>query len=510
VILLSLFGILILVLLPALYFLLKRLDINLKKYQFWVMGGTGISWLISLLVYLSSPQNTLNLIWDISFQLLPGSIITLDSVSSGLILGLTSIIFSVALFQEQTPEQLAWISGLGGVCTLGMLADSPFTLISILTLIEIIMLFNFINSELRFISTRRKLLSVIGRLLSPFMILYAMLIGGAQDPALTFSEYNPTAGPILVAAGLIGALGWFDFLGDKPGESAELIPTQISDLLPAATGLLVMVKGAALTTNGLVGVPMGLILGLVVLVFVLGSFIFFTPEKSWIIGMLGIIAGAAILGKPQLSLIWCLVFILSGFLLRKDPVRTRGKLIFLVFGGLGLVCLPFLPAWTGIAIFGSGARGYLFAAAFGLASGRILEDKFSRLTKKDHRPEEGQILLMIAPVFLFISLSLFAIQNDLISVSIRLTDVSLSSWLPVIIMVLMIIFGGRLPNVNRSIQDRISKKLDLSTRKSLNASSNLVDQVIIIFKNIFEGDGGLIWALLIGFLIFTLISIGRG
>jgi len=508
VILISLFSILILILLPILYLIMRRLELNLQKYQFWVMAGTGISWLTSIASFLISPEYTLNLIWNVGFQLLPGSIIRLDPVSTTLIMAQTSIIFAAALFQEYSPKQLAWITGLGGVCCLAMLADTPFTLLLILTLIEIVLLFNFITSEIRFESTRRKLLAVIGRLLSPFLMLYAMLKGGAQFSESTFSEIDPSAGPILIAAGLIGALGWFAFLRDPIEESPDLIPNQITESLPTTIGLLLMIRGAGLMASNPIDALPGFVPGLITLILVLVSTFLFRLRSSWYIGLLGVIAGAAIIGNPQGSMTWSLVLLLPGFILAEVPENPKQNLLFLIIGGIGMISAPFLPAWTGIEVFNPGIGGYLFAGALGLAGGRFLGGRISDLVKISNIKGAFDLPRLLAAFCLLVCQYIFAIKIGLIPTSIQLKSTPLSAWVPGLILAGVIIFGKKIPKMDLSIWDNVTEKLESSSWTSFDTGTNFFDQVILGLANIFEGEGGLIWTLLIGFLIVTLISLG--
>jgi hypothetical protein len=510
VILISIFSILLLLLLPVLYLVIQRLNISLNKYQFWVMVGTGISWLAAVVVFFLSPSNEYSLIREVGYQLLPGSLVKLDYVSSALIMGLTTVVFGSALFQDQTPIQLAWSSGLGGICALGTLADSPFTLLLVLALIEIILLFNFVFSTIRYESTRRKLLAVIGRMVSPFLLLYAMIRGGAQFAETTFSEIDVTAGPLLIISGLIGALGWFGFMQTGREESPDLIPRSLAEILPAAPGLLVMIRGSELMANAVLTTQYDFAPGVITLVVVLIGIFFFTPKGSWTLGILGIIAGAAIIGESHVSLIWCLIYVLSSILLGKDPESSKPDYIFLISGSIGMMVLPFLPAWVGVGVFKPTLSGYLFAVALGLVGGRYLRYRLTHLGGRISIPQKTNIPNLVAVFCFLLTLYLYAFRSGLITLSLGLAEVPIAAWLSVVIMSVVIIFGERLPSINLPIRERIPTSLETSSRTSLETGTTIVDRIIQALTNLFEGDGGLIWALLVGFLLLTLLSLRGG
>jgi hypothetical protein len=72
----------------------------------------------------------------------------------------------------------------------------------------------------------------------------------------------------------------------------------------------------------------------------------------------------------------------------------------------------------------------------------------------------------------------------------------------------MILIGRRFPRLNLDRFERVKNDLVKFTRELLEFGSNTIEGVINIATGLFEGEGGLIWALLIGFLIITLISLG--
>lgn len=77
-------------------------------------------------------------------------------------------------------------------------------------------------------------------------------------------------------------------------------------------------------------------------------------------------------------------------------------------------------------------------------------------------------------------------------------------------MILFIMIGYRLPDISLPVLDKVPARLELTFKGTLSASIRIIDQIISVLTGLFEGEGGLIWALLIAFLIISLISLGGG
>ncbi len=505
-ILISFFSALILFLNLVLYFVYQRLDFNLQKYNFWVMVSSGIAWVGSLVVFLLQPDQTVNIVQDQALQLLPVTILTLDRISSSLIMAIQAIIFAGSLFQDLNPRQLAWISGLGAICSLGVLSNSVFTVILALTLVEIFLLVNFIAAPERSESTRRKLMAVIGRLLSPILMLVALLLSGPQSSELSFSGLNPEVGLILLAAGLIGAPGWFGFLENKPDDINDLIPRQYTEILPGSIALMVIIRAGQIISPGSSDLLPG---ALVVVLAVVGA-VFVRPGSSWTLALIGLVAGAAYLGDVDTSLAWSLVFLIPGYILSKKAESSWQNILLLTSGGIGVICLPFLPAWRGVDLFNNSVGGVLLAIGLGLSAGLLLTRKVSELIENRHPRGAISPPYWVGAGVLLGSQLILAYGSGLLAESLDLAKYPIVSWLPGLVMVLVGLMGYRLPDLTSPAIRKLAEKLETFSSNGLTAGTNSLDKVVTVMTDLFEGEGGLIWTLLIAFLIITLISRGGG
>jgi hypothetical protein len=150
----------------------------------------------------------------------------------------------------------------------------------------------------------------------------------------------------------------------------------------------------------------------------------------------------------------------------------------------------------------------VFAVSLGLVLGRYIRAKLSKLEGQVTFPTRSDLPELIASICLLLSLYLFSFKNGLIATSLQVGTIPLAPWFPVLIAAGMIMFRKKLPGIELPIREKISTDLEFSTWTNLDTGTTLIDRIIKALTNLFEGDGGLIWALLVGFLIITLISLG--
>ncbi len=509
-ILISFFCVVLFFLNPILILIFKRLEIDLQKYKFWLMVCAGIAWIGSLIVFVIKPAQTLNLAWDVGSPLIPTTVFTLDSVSSPLILAICSLTFFASLNQEYSHSQLAWLSVLGGSCILGLLADSPYTLLLMLTLIEIIQVINFIVSKNRKESIRRKMLAISARLAIPYLVLFATIGSEKLNTIETFSSLSSGAGIVLVGAGFLGALGWIGFFNLKNMDSPELMPRLFLEALPGSIGLMLMIRGGMLIGTEISGMINPFIPAIITLAAAVSVFLIREKANAWIICVAGLISGAAISGQPETAMAWSMVFLLPGFLLRWHNTNSPGSRLTLILGGIGVISLPFFPAWTGAAVFGNGFPGYVYAAAYGLAGGGFLSEKFRKSFRYAFPLQPVIIPIILGSSILLISQFIIAVSSTLLADSLSLNVLPISVWIPGLLIVIIVLIGNRFPVNLKLVPENIPDRLDRIFKGAYSASTGIIDQVILVLTGLFEGDGGLIWALIIAFLIISLIVPGGG
>ena len=83
-------------------------------------------------------------------------------------------------------------------------------------------------------------------------------------------------------------------------------------------------------------------------------------------------------------------------------------------------------------------------------------------------------------------------------------------WIPILLIILAVVFRDRIINSSYiRVEDGVGRSLDYIPRV-FSSLGEFGDRIVSFLSDLFEGEGGLIWALMIGFLLITLITLGGG
>jgi hypothetical protein len=476
------------------------------------MVTSGAAWLLSLGFSITNPEIRLNLDWNPGSILLSKPALIFDGISIPLALSLAGIILYTALSQRFSTPQLAWISTLGGICYLTVNSDNVYTFLLFWTLIEIYLItYSVLNQGV----TERDfqlILPIVVRLGTPLLLIYAAMIGMEEGINAHFSGFNTAAGPILLLAGGFGLIVLF--LGAEittfDGEREDL--ERILRLLPAAISIMLITRGAELMDPILVQPGLKIIIAIPSMLLGFFSIISTSRElsiKIWSYGVVGLIIASALISSSS-SFSWGMVLLLPGALIYQSYKSKSLLIVALIIATIGTIPLPFLPAWNGSGLFTHGVSGVMFAIAAGTLFGGIFSKNLSLINEEEKPSVPVPLLYILSPIILLITQVLIALEYNLLDSSKKFLSLPILVWIPVFLIVLIYIFGERIPVVNLF---RIQENIQITRRLiSLFASgtARIVNQAVVLITNLFEGEGGLIWALLIGFLLVTLITLSGG
>ena len=494
---------------PILYITFRRWEINIQKLRFWYMVSSAFCWILLILALIINPENEISLGYLSETGLLPGPVFLLDWISISLGLTIGGLVLFFCLSQIFIPAQLAWISGIGGVSILGALSGSVYTLLFFWALIEI---FWITYSALYQSRDRGLTLPVAFRLLVPLLLLYASGVG-STDLGDSFSAYKNNAAPFLIVAGGLGIGAWIPFRRRLSDDESAANPEFAARLFPAGLSLMLITRGAVMSDPGqfhpslpvLVAI-LTLLAGLLGLISRSDSF----SRRIWSLGLLGMIAGCSVLGLPIGSLGWGLVFLLPTSSLF-FPIQERSRmLLVMIVSALGLLTLPYLPAWIGRGLFGKGVIGAMFCIGAGLTLGGILQEGIARFRNISSPNQSIPLLDVISPMIILLTQVILAFPHFSSEISSDLMSHPFLVWIPLPLILLTIFIR---------FQIRSEWSIDPSERPGRTLEMvpgavywivDLGDRILSFVTSLFEGEGGLIWALLIGFLIITLITIQGG
>lgn len=498
---------------PILLLGFRQRNINLHKLRFWFMGTTGLAWILLLLFSFTNPEDRLNFGWNSEFQLLSEPGLLLDWISISLALALTAIALFTALSQRFSPQQSVWIYSLGGVCFLGVISDNVYTFLVFWTLIEIIWITYFALNQGEKVSDNRLILPIVVRLAGPLLLIYATLIGLEEGVNSSFSGLSSTAGPILAAAGICGFGTWIPAQERFVNEELKGDLGKLLGVIPSAISIMLITRSAAIMDPSVI--QPGLITGLAGLSIVLGligygAYKLPWSRKLWSLGVLGLILGSALTASPAASLSWGLVLILSGSLVFLSFENKNQLTAALVMVSIGMIPIPFLPAWNGAELFGSGVSGVLFAIAAGVLFGGILLKIIQKVKEDDNTPIQVPLLYVMSPAVIILTQLVIALEHELLDFSGGVLSKPISLWIPLLLIILFFIFGERIPQLNTWRGDeKFINTLNIISGIGSGAA-RLAGRTVFLIISLFEGEGGLIWALILGFLLLTLITLSGG
>ena len=476
------------------------------------MVTSGAAWLLSLGFSTTKSETRLNLGWNTGSILLSKPALIFDGISIPLALSLAGIILYATLSQRFSPPQMAWISTLGGICYLTVHSDNVYTFLLFWTLIEIFWITYSVLNQAVAERDIQLILPIVVRLGSPLLLIYAASIGMEEGINAHLSEFNTAAGPILLLAGVFGLIVWFLGVDTTTFEGERVDLERILRLLPAAISITLITRGAEIMDPILI--QPGLKIIIAILSMLLGLFSILSTgreltNKIWSYGVIGLIVASALISSSS-SLSWGMVLLLPGVLIYQSYKSKSQLMVALVIASIGTIPLPFLPAWNGAEIFTRGVSGVMFAIAAGTLFGGIFFKNSSLVNEEENPSDPIPLLYILSPIILLITQFVIALEYNLLDSSKKFLSIPILVWIPVFLIVLIYVFSERIPVVNLfRIQENFQ---NIRRLISLFASrtTRIVNQAVVLITNLFEGEGGLIWALLIGFLLLTLITLSGG
>ena len=473
------------------------------------MLTSGLAWLTSLAFFFLTPDNHLNPIWDAGEKLLPSLSFSLDWVSSSYLLVVTTLIFFGILVEGHSPRTSVLITSLGGICVIGTLVDSAYTLALVWTVIEALALYIFLKNQGEMTDSHRYIFSIFIRLTGPLLVIYISMVNSTSGIAPFLTDLPSSAAPYLMAAGVIGFGGWFLTPKIFEEEGSTIRPGRYFSWAPAILGLILITRGAQIYIQDDVSQRIFLI-GTILIFLVLLAGMFINPHmKNWKIGSLAMIVACYAMAAPEAVLAWAMIFLLPGLVLFREFGSKRSASLALIGGGIGILPLPFFPAWLGLVSL-LGIPGMFFSVLAGVFLGRIFNRQIQDWRENKIPTEQISPLTIAGYAVILISQFSISIQAGLIKRSLAFSSIPLSAWISALIFGVAVLFWDRIPEFTLSRLDRYKHKIKTFFTSVVSLLPRLADGAVYLFTRLFEGDGGLIWTLLLGFLIITLISLRGG
>lgn len=419
---------------------------------------------------------------------------------------------------------------LTGTGLMAVIAGNMLTLLlswAALDILELIILLGQIAQN----ATRERVIIVFSaRLAGIATVLIAGLLLWSQGGTLQLDALPPSISVILILAAGI-RLGFFppQHLYTR-GLPIRTDLATILRLVSTAASLILLVR---VSINGILPSFTPLVLGFIAVVGIFAALLWLGAKDEldgrsyWILGTASLAIAAAIVGSPSACLVWSLACLLSGGLIFSFSLRHLRFIPLILLGVFNLSTLPFSPTWQGAALYqsistvaGNRALVPLFSVSF-LFIQSVLLSGFIRhflrevqIAKEDKYQHIERWVWVLYPFGLVLIVLAHLLMGWFLLPNMRGSP--LIAWLigPLTLLVaaLILFISWRYPQpihiLNRST--KTSSLTDLFSLewlyKFIWQAYQSISRVIALFSTILEGDGGILWALVLFALIFVFLQ----
>ncbi len=518
-----LIAIAILFLVSMILVVLDRLEVRIGYAWFLAVGAGFVAWILVTASFRAEPQSFPLLHWEPSALSIGSPELILDGVSWPYAVAITALLLSVLLTDVARVQEIhagSWASGLAlsGAGILVVAAANPLTLLlgwALIDLSETIILMRAVtNSQQR----ERVVITFFVRVFGLLLVVAAILRMIAADHVLGFDPIPLSgAGYLLVAAGL--RLGVFPphppFFQESP--SRRGLATLVR-LVPVAASLALLNRVASTGVASVWKLPLMIT---IVWAMVYGVFSWATAPNEldgrpfWILGLSAFSVAAAVQAQPIASQAWGVAMIFTGGVLFLYSARSPKIIALPMVGLLGISALPFTPAWRGAAIF-SGVHP-LISGFFILGLAFLLGGYIRHMVRVDPSSEELErwswLVYPIGLAILPISHWYAAWTGGNLALPDGGTD--MARWagggLAAILAGLVWISRRRLEGLGSRALDPVNKAFSLTWfYRALWWLYRTTSRLILYLARILEGEGGVLWSILIIILLVLIITQSGG
>lgn len=419
--------------------------------------------------------------------------------------------------------------------SLGLVAVSAGNMLTLLlawAALDVVELAILLNQVLQSQLRERIVLAFSARMAGIGIALLAGIIPWSHGISLTFDSINQSTSIYLVlAAGLrLGVLPIHLPLFQNIPIRRSL--GTILRLVPTAASYILLVRVAEV---GVLGPATPYLLGFVALGGLYAGFHWMTASEEldgrpfWIIGTGSMAVASAIVKQPMACVAWSIASILTGGLIFSTAIRHKYIFPISLIGFICLSALPFTPTWAGTDLYQYSSFiiniinmpvFYLLTIAFllvhSLLLGGFTRHSLRGIISTTNRPIEHleQWVWFLYPIGLIFIIVTHILIGFLLQLNLH--DIPLESWVmgaaAVIISVMIYYLFNRFsPVFLESTEWR-----NLPPRRSIYSIESIyryfwkiyrfLTRMTSMISTILEGDGGILWALVLFTLIFVFLQ----
>jgi hypothetical protein len=495
----------------------KTAKLRYAIHWFIAAGGVLAAWLLISSTGFDLPQ-TLPLVgWQPEnlFSLSPSLLI--DRYSWSYAQALVTLLFAVILTDVVRGSDADWSSSWAAclvLTALGLFAVLSGNLITLLLawmaidIVELLLLLSKINQS----SLREKVVVTFSaRTISSVLVMVAVILSSSQSQDLTFTNVPLEAGAILLlAAGFrLGVIPIhipsFQSFPLNPGMGTIL------RMVSAAAGLILLVRTApVLPSSNLTTIFVGL--AALAVVYSGITWLFAKNEiegrPAWIVGMASLSFASATQGQALASLSWGLSALLGGGLLFLFSKRNQWLIWIPLTGLIAISTLPFTPNWNGAMVFSQPFTIFYVPLLFGQV---LILLGYARHVLRPQAelevPERwSQFIYPLGLLFLLGTLFWLGL---LISPPIQ--TIPLHAWFTGVVGLGLAAFlftrSGDWKDIPPDWVVLINSVLSFQwLYRSIWALYRSTTRILGVFTRFLEGEGGVLWAILLIGLLFILLT----
>lgn len=497
---------------------LDRSRIRIGYAWFLGVGASLVSWILVLIFYPVEAQAIPLLDWESSALSIGSPGLRVDAVSWPYAVAILTLLLSILLTEGAHVHEMrvgSWAAAfaLAGAGLLAVTAANPLTLLLTWALVDLsettILMVILKENQKR----EQLVITFFVRVFGLFWVIAAILQAQVAGKPLVFDAL-PIEGSIFLVLAASLRLGVFPphspYFQD-PALRRGLIT--LVRLVPVAASLVLLSRVAAVGVVGIWDFPL---LAVAAWAMVYGIFAWLSSSNEldgrpfWILGLSSFVVAAAVHAQSQASQAWGLTLVFTGSVLFLYSVRSPRSIVIPMIGLVGSSALPFTPAWQGMALFSN--IHPVFAVIFGLGLAGLIGGYFRHLMRVDASPEalERWVWLVYPLGLAFLPLSHWFVSWKLGFLSLPAKGVSPLIWVggAAVAGLAALSWTFRL-----NLASRITRMMDWLRKifsltwfyRSLWWIYRTASRLITYLGRIFEGEGGVLWAVLIITLLVLIV-----
>lgn len=484
----------------------------------WIIAASGTlaAWPLAIVAGLELPQIIPLSTWQPENLFPTSPTLLVDRFSWAYALALTTLVLAVMLTDVVRAAEADWKDWtsclvLTAIGIFAVMAGNPLTLLLAWMAIDVVELLVVLSKVKKSALREWVIVAFSARTFGSLLVILAAILAAAQGQALTFSNLLVEAnGVLLLAAGFrLGVLPLhIPLLQSLPLKRGL---GTISRVVPVAATLILLARIAA---NQHISSLIPVFLGFAALAAIYSGVTWLLARDeldgrpAWFVGMASLSLAAAVQGQAMASLSWGLSGILGGGLLFLFSTRNKWLVWFPLVGMIAIIGLPFTPNWNGAQLF-SGRFNLLLLPLF--VAHALLLVGFTRHVLRSEPNLNGveKWIWFIYPLGLSsLLVTLFTLGYWMSPPS---QIVPIQGWFTGLASLglagLLVALGRRWKNTSPGWVVVLQSLLSLNwLYRIIWGIYRLISRLLGTFTKLLEGEGGVLWALLLLGLIFSLLS----